>query len=429
MTSAPPITSPDVGHTTSSSPDGLHMPPPLEAPKKRSKKPPKIRGGRMGTPLSSYPSSRPVVDGLQSTSSAQCPDPLSSRSSLVVGSAAGSLQAMKLERYKTLQSQVQKAFMKDVYSQIFFSYRSHFPRIVGTSMTSDVGWGCMIRTAQMMLAHAFVISLLGRQWRLPLNTAHKSDRPSQDSSRLVHDQVVRWFLDSPDPTSTPFSLHHVVGFAQLKYKSKAGEWFGPTPVCRSLRALVCYVSPSPLTIYLATDGVLVRRDVMNLASVTDSLGREIRWKSVLIMIPVRLGLQTMNPAYISTLKAFLRHPCSAGFLGGRPGHSSYIIGYQDESVFMLDPHLVQEAVDCQRHPLPVESFHVKQPLQTPLVSLDPSLVLGFVCKSREEFNDFCINLDEMQRDSISPIVSVEDIRPGYLTPDTLEEDIRVVRGL
>ena len=39
-------------------------------------------------------------------------------------------------------------------SMFWFTYRCDFPEIKPYGITSDAGWGCMIRSAQMLLAHA-----------------------------------------------------------------------------------------------------------------------------------------------------------------------------------------------------------------------------------------------------------------------------------
>lgn len=53
-------------------------------------------------------------------------------------------------------------FIKDFESLLWFSYRKDFPPIGPAEITSDIGWGCMLRTGQMMLAEAFIFCFLGR---------------------------------------------------------------------------------------------------------------------------------------------------------------------------------------------------------------------------------------------------------------------------
>lgn len=50
----------------------------------------------------------------------------------------------------------------DIASRLFFSYRYGFEKIPGTSISSDIGWGCMHRSGQMMVANALLLRDLGR---------------------------------------------------------------------------------------------------------------------------------------------------------------------------------------------------------------------------------------------------------------------------
>ena len=54
------------------------------------------------------------------------------------------------------------SFVSDFESRIWCTYRKDFPVIPGSFYTSDMGWGCMHRTAQMTLAQAFLSHYLGR---------------------------------------------------------------------------------------------------------------------------------------------------------------------------------------------------------------------------------------------------------------------------
>lgn len=57
-------------------------------------------------------------------------------------------------------------FLLDHMSKVWMTYRSGYPTIHPTAYTSDVGWGCMLRSGQMLLCNAFILQELGRSWRL-----------------------------------------------------------------------------------------------------------------------------------------------------------------------------------------------------------------------------------------------------------------------
>ena len=54
------------------------------------------------------------------------------------------------------------SFADDFRTRLWFTYRKNFPLIEGSLYTSDMGWGCMHRTAQMVLGQAFLVHYLGR---------------------------------------------------------------------------------------------------------------------------------------------------------------------------------------------------------------------------------------------------------------------------
>ncbi|RWS04045.1 Cysteine protease ATG4C-like protein, partial [Dinothrombium tinctorium] len=155
-----------------------------------------------------------------------------------------------------------EAFKHDYFSRIWFTYRREFPKLYGSQLTSDCGWGCMLRSGQMMLAHAFLCHYSGRDWRWC--------GPQSDKADMIHRMIVKWFVDDPDPKYSPFSVHQLVKCG-TNFGKKAGDWFGPSSVAHILRdALNASSFNNPvmdsICIYVAQDCTVYIEDVFDLCS-------------------------------------------------------------------------------------------------------------------------------------------------------------------
>ncbi|GAA0187131.1 cysteine protease [Lithospermum erythrorhizon] len=62
------------------------------------------------------------------------------------------------------QTEGYAAFVEDFSSRICITYRKGFAAIEDAKYTSDAGWGCMLRSSQMLIAQALLVHHLGRSW-------------------------------------------------------------------------------------------------------------------------------------------------------------------------------------------------------------------------------------------------------------------------
>lgn len=53
-------------------------------------------------------------------------------------------------------------FYHDLCSRLWMTYRHNFPPIRPSAYTTDIGWGCMLRSGQSLLANTLLIHCLGR---------------------------------------------------------------------------------------------------------------------------------------------------------------------------------------------------------------------------------------------------------------------------
>lgn len=60
-----------------------------------------------------------------------------------------------------------------------------------------------------------------------------------------------------------------------------------------------------------------------------------QWKSLILLIPLRLGTEKLNPVYAHCLKLLLSTEYCIGIIGGRPKHSLYFVGFQGNIITLV----------------------------------------------------------------------------------------------
>ena len=119
------------------------------------------------------------------------------------------------------------------------------------------------------------------------------------------------------------------------------------------------------------------------------------FRPLLLLIPLRLGQDKFNLEYARPLMSCFKLPQSVGIIGGRPKHALYLIGYQDEQIFYLDPHTTQSTVSTPQGSLriPDKTFHTSHIESMHFSELDPSLAIGFFCETEAVFEDLLHQLE------------------------------------
>lgn len=326
--------------------------------------------------------------------------------------------------------------LDDLYTRLWFTYRYGFPIIqrdkngpsplsigsilrgsldiqnMGKGFTTDSGWGCMIRTSQSLLANTLISLRLGRDWRLT---------KSSIEDLMIHWEIVEQFADVPEAS---FSIQNYVLYAAKYCGKKPGEWFGPSNASKSIQKL-CEEKQTnekfKLKVYISTDSGDVFDDEIMKLSKEDNNESSKTFNPILLLCGVRLGVKNVNPIYWEFLKYLLKLPYNVGISGGRPSSSHYFFGYQGDDLFYLDPHFPQHAIllNKEGHINEIDklslmnTIHSRKLRRLNISKIDPSMLIGFLIKSNDEYNDFKDKIKSF--DNNKKFLNIYDSRPSHIT--------------
>lgn len=163
----------------------------------------------------------------------------------------------------------------------------------------------------------------------------------------------------------------------------------------------------------------------------ETADKSVDWDCpLLLLIPLRLGLNSFNEEYVRAVAYTFSLPQSVGGLGGRPRSARWFYGALSDGskIFGLDPHTVQNAprkrsaqvngkssyvVDLSEEYL--RSVHTTYPEVFSLQKMDPSIALGFYCRTRQDLEHVFNSVRDWyaeNRDS-PELFSVLDAAPDY----------------
>ncbi|EGD75711.1 pyruvate water dikinase [Salpingoeca rosetta] len=213
---------------------------------------------------------------------------------------------------------------------VWLTYRKGYDPIHGDAqLTSDTGWGCTYRSGQMLLAQALMSNAepSARMQRL------EGVRPSTWQHEETKRAVLSMFQDSHDPAAF-FSIQHMAE-TSFVVRKKPGQWLSPSEVALIIRRL--NPPETGMRVRIVNDTLLSTRRIL--------AGEP--WMPTLLMIPLRAGLDTLQPESVPAFVAFFDWPWCVGAIGGKPGSAYYYVGIDHDRrrVLYLDPHTTRSRLD------------------------------------------------------------------------------------
>ncbi len=152
--------------------------------------------------------------------------------------------------------------------------------------------------------------------------------------------------------------------------------------------------------YLSSDGTFPTAHLLKIVS----------QRAAFILLPLRLGIDSVNPIYGQFIKGALRSEFSLGIVGGLPDKSLYFVGYQDWELLFLDPHILKQ-FDPSAFQNPnklIEDYHTARVRSISIEGIDPSMLFGFLCCSAEEIIQLRDHLIKLNRHANILSIKVEE---------------------
>eukprot|EP01080_Neovahlkampfia_damariscottae_P011682 gene11682-4917_t len=287
----------------------------------------------------------------------------------------------------------------DIQSKLWCSYRKDFsPISSNVKLTTDAGWGCMIRTGQMLLCQAYINLLLGRKWRIKENECTPKEL----------EKIIDLVYDKQD---APYSIHKIAQFG-TSFSTPIGEWFGPSTITNVISKLSAIDTNSAFSFYISDQSCLYLDEIEEI-----NKNQKI-WKPLIILMPIRLGLDKLNPIYIRFVCKTFEISQSIGIVGGKPSSSFYFIGCQDDCLFYLDPHVVQNVSNSP------ETYQCNKIKKIKVADIDPSMSLGFMVKDKNDYQKFISTMKKLGKMK-NAFIQILDEKPKLNTKsfeDFLEEE-------
>ena len=312
---------------------------------------------------------------------------------------------------------------------IYVSYRSKYKPQVNIknnkTYTSDCGWGCMIRSSQMILCRA-LYKIFKYIYKLDENIINQVVPFVMDKNLDIIkykylgmdsyvDKLKEFGKQDIIEIDPPFSIHKIVILGE-KFGRTSGEWFSDfeLPKIYNIINSTFNVIPNLSIIHYNSFielGIILERCFKEIDSnkiednnkIFNIEGKNyIMEKMGLIFVSVRLGLDNVSPEYFPSIKKLFSCKECLGFIGGKKwtNSASYFFGYYDNFLLYLDPHFNNQSID-HLDINNIVSYKNKTIYKLDIKTLKAGFTIGFLFRNIKEFNEL-VNFFIEQKKEESP---------------------------
>lgn len=338
------------------------------------------------------------------------------------------------------------------------TYRSDFTPILldGWAYTSDCGWGCMIRAAQMMLSKAILEIKIFKyknenmdlnKLRLEtlmlfvdnnLKISDIKDYKDFDyfldnvngfieqgkqagNSDTIDNNNRKYFNSTIDDFNTeitpPFSIQNICKMA-LFSKKRPGEWFSDVLMSNIFSELNTQFNAIENThIFHFNDGTIDEKVILKecFEEVEQSMEEDEEEKEIyeeddneiseiddklykfkkngIILVSVRLGLEKIGNEYIDSITHIFKLPYNLGIIGGKRNSALYFIGESANKLIYLDPHINQKAIKDKKELFTFFNTYIpKYYYIIDTKNISPAFTIGFYFRNAKEYRYLVENL-------------------------------------
>ena len=325
------------------------------------------------------------------------------------------------------------------YLELMFqmTYRTNFfpiqNSITKEEFNKDSGWGCMIRSGQMMLSKAILDYKLFSYNYLKKNSINSENEIDlmirEEEINKKKFETLLLFLDNPINIEEikdkndyinylefskeinldnykiipPFSILNIFSLGREILKKEPGEWFSDN----NLVQIFCSIQ-NKYKILSNYEFLIFKNGFIDQNLIIKKCFKEVEFnndldiiykndkyykfeKAGLIFLTVRLGLNNIDSGYLNNIHKIFNIRNNLGIIGGKINKAFYFIGINPEKneLLYLDPHVNNIAiknVEELRINTNFDTYKVKNIYSLKLNKLSPCFTIAFNFKNYDEYN-------------------------------------------